>query len=409
MKPKNHLNIWTMLLAILMIWLTAIFISLYCGLFDILNAMPKKRLLDYPLLTFFIAPFFFWISAYLCRKYSPNAAGNHLQSALLELKKHPHDFEKASPFLNVRLVVVKTISSLISSFGGGALGKEGPATHMSASIFAIFGQRYKNFLPKITLETWILAGCASGLTMAFNSPIAGIVFAAEKSIKMGNKNFQQSISWTLLTVAIITLIFHKSSPVFIFRAIDFVSEIDLKFLVITAVICGIICLIVKKISFYFLSKTSAIKSNWWHLIPITAGLIVAGISFYSGVHSFGGGISTLQKALSSDTILLSYKEVGGRILNTIFTFSSGSAGGLIVPAMAIGAGIGSIVSAIAENSGGIFLLIGMAAFLSVMLGEPITAAVLVFETTGQNIQALPFLIAATLISFATGKWIEKIN
>lgn len=410
MSQKNPNKILTLLLTPLAIIATALFIITYCDLFDDLSLLAKARLLNHPLLTFFVTPTLFWLSAYLCRKYSPNAAGNHLPSALAQLKKYPNNFEKVAPFLNTRLVIVKTISSLISSFGGGALGKEGPSVHMSASIFAIFSQRFHKFVPKINLETWILAGSAVGLTLVFNAPIAGIIFVFEKLVKIGYKNFKQDVFWALLSVAIVTIIFHRTGAIFSLHEVNFEISNLWHLMILTAVICGVLSLTVKSLCHFFYLKTSAIKSNWWHTIPLIIGLAVAVINFHSGIYAFGGGIHTIQQTFFSDSALLSHQEVWSRILNTILTFASGSAGGLIAPAMTIGAGLGSIASTFAPNADiGIFLLIGMAAFLSVMLGEPVTAALIILETTGQDIAAVPFLLAAALISFWSWKGIEKVK
>ena len=408
MTPKNHTKILILLSTLLAIIATAVFIITYCDLFDYFSLLAKQRLLDHPFLTFFVTPTLFWLSAYLCRKYSPNAAGNHLQSAITKLKKYPDNFEKVSPFLNARLVIIKTISSLISSFGGGALGKEGPSVHMSAAIFTIFSQRFKKFLPKITLETWILAGSAVGLTLVFNAPIAGIIFICEKLVKIGYKNLKQDVLWALISVAIVTIIFHHIGPIFLFHEVSFEIKNLWQLMILTAVICGFLSLAVKSLCNYFYLKISAIKSNWWHAAPLIIGLVVAAINFHSGIYAFGGGIYTIQQTFFSDSVLLAHQEVWGRILNTILTFASGSAGGLIAPAMTIGAGIGSIASTFAPSADiGIFLLIGMAAFLSVMLGEPITAAFIILETTGQNIAAVPFLLAAALIAFGSCRGFEK--
>lgn len=407
MKLYNFLKSSTLILLLLLF--TAVFITVYCNMFDEAELVAKNRFLDYPFLTFLVTPFFFWISAYLCRRYSPNASGHHLQSAINQLKKDSNNFEKISDYLNIRLVLVKAISSLTSSFGGGSLGKEGPSVHMTAGIFTVFADRYKRFLPKISLESWVISGGAVGLTLAFNTPIAGIVFATEKLYKMGYKNLKRGIFLAIIFVILTSTIFHKSSSMFLFHEVSFRNEAIWWPLIFTATICGLLAFIFKSVCSSLYLKLWGIKSNLWHMIPISFGLMVACINYYSGIYSFSGGIETIQQALSSEHALLSYKEVGGRILNTIFTFSSGSAGGLIAPAMAIGAGIGSILSKLSLNVDiGIFLLIGMVAFLSVMLGETITAAIIIFETTGQNIQSLPFLLVASSISLITWKVVEKI-
>lgn len=398
------------LLTVFVVIITALFVIRYCYLFDDFGLMAKKRLMDHPLLTFIITPAFFWISSCLCRTYSNKASGNHLYSALHKLKKDPDDFNKVSDFLNIRLVMIKAMSSLIASFGGGALGKEGPSVHMSAGIFATLADRYKKFLPKISLETWVLAGTAAGLAIAFNAPIAGIIFVVEKLSKTKIADVKKHLVWTLVIISIVTVIFYKPSPIFNFHNLAFDIRTESALLIFTAIFCGFLALIFQSANSYFYSKLSNIKSAWWHVTPVVAGIIVAYINFYCGVYSFSGGIYTAQDALSSSTSILSYKEVVGRILNTTITFASGCAGGLIAPAMAIGTGIGSIFSTLIPSADiGVFLLIGMTSFLGAVLGEPITAAIVIFETTGQSTDNIPFLVGAAMTSYLTFAGLKKIK
>ncbi len=404
------INLSMFLLTVFVASLTASFAIQYCHIFDYFGILAKERLVNFPLHTLIITPLFFWIAAYLCRSLSPYASGNYLHSALSELKKNPHDFSKVSTFLNIRLVMVKAISSLISCLGGGALGKEGPSVHMSAGIFACLSEKYKKFLPKISLETWVTAGTAAGLAIAFNAPIAGIIFIIEKLSKAKFNNFRTHITWTLIIISIITIIFYRPYPLFDFHNLSFHFRNQATLLILTAAICGVLAFFFQSANIYCYGKISGIRSKWWHVIPIIAGIAVACINFYCGIYSFSGGIHTAQEALYSASPLLSYKEVIGRILNTIITFSSGSAGGLIAPAMAIGTGIGSIISNLMPSADiGIFLLIGMTSFLAAVLGEPITAAIVIYETTNQNIENIPFFVGAAVISSVIFKRIGKIK
>lgn len=412
-KTKNHsrvIDISTLLLTIFVVSLTSVFVIKYCYLFDDLGMVAKQRLIDHPIFTFFITPVFFWVSAYLCRLYSPKASGNHLGHALSELKKDPNDFDKVSTFLNIRVVMIKAISSLIATLGGGALGKEGPAVHMSAGIFASLAKKYERFLPHINLSTWVSAGTATGLAIAFNAPIAGAVFVIEKLSKSRFKDSKGHITWTLVVISIVTIIFYKPNPLFNFHNLIFQISSQSVPLILVALTCGLLAFVFQTANNYFYLKFSEISSNWWHLVPICAGIIIAYLNFYCGIYSFSGGIHTSQEVLSSTTPLLSYKEVFGRILNTIITFASGCAGGLIAPAMAIGTGIGSLASNFAPNIDmGVFLLIGMTSFLAAVLGEPITAAIVIYEATGQNAENIPFLAGAAIIAATTFKMIGKIK
>jgi H+/Cl- antiporter ClcA len=57
----------------------------------------------------------------------------------------------------------------------------------------------------------------------------------------------------------------------------------------------------------------------------------------------------------------------------------------------------------------IFILSGMVAFLSPVLGMPFTAAMVILETSSQPILAFPFLFFSSAISFFAGKLIIKFR
>jgi H+/Cl- antiporter ClcA len=411
-KSKLLQNLTELALILLTAAVASLFIFEYCDLFHDFGLAAKNRLVKNPLIAFFTTPIFFWISAIICRRFAQNAAGNtldHIQSALINLKKHPDSFEKISPFLNLRIVATNCLSSLLSTFGGGALGREAPSVYISASIFAVIASKVKFFLPKISLEKWILIGNATGLTIAFNAPIAGLLYVAEKLIHIGSTNFFRIIFWTIATALVPIAMLHKSEPLFTTNSLAFAVEFKSILIALIAIICGLAAFMLKKISNFFYQKFSAVKSNFWHLIPIIGGFTVSAISFYAGIYSFSGGIKTAQDALGAE-VLLSHKEVLGRMANTILTFASGCAGGLVAPAIALGAGVGSIFSQIIDClDAKILILSSMAAFLSPFLGLPFAAAMVILETTNQPISALPFLLFPAIISFATEKLANRLS
>ena len=354
----------------------------------------------------------FWISAFICRKFAQNAAGSsldHIKSALITLEKNPNSFKKISTFLNLRIVVVNCISSLVSTYGGGALGREAPAVHMSVSIFAVVASKLKSIIPAITLEAWIYAGSASGLAIAFNAPIAGFIYIVERLLIVKSRhNFISNICWSAAALFVAIAILHKTEPLFAIYPLNFELSSQLIMVALVAMICGITAFLLKKIAILFYKKFAEIEGNLWHLIPIMMGFGVSVISVYAGVCSFSGGIKTAQDILSGAEPIIGNKEVFGRLANTVLTFASGSAGGLVAPAVAIGASIGSAMSLIADSlDAKIFILGGMAAFLSPILSVPFAAAMVILEATDQSLMAFPFLIFSSLISFAMAKLTDK--
>jgi CIC family chloride channel protein len=392
--------------------IVSIFILNYCDLFYDLGIIAKDRLIENPLLAFFITPVMFWISAFTCRRFAQNAAGStldHVKSALITLEKDPNSFEKISTFLNLKIVIVNCISSLVSTYGGGALGCEAPAVHMSVSIFAVIASKLKSIIPAITLEAWIYAGSASGLAIAFNAPIAAFIYIVEKLIiAKSRRNFISNICWSAAALFVAIVILHKTDPLFATYPIDFEISFQLVMVALLAMICGMTAFLLKKIAILAYAKFAKIEGNLWHLIPIIMGFGVSIVSLYAGIYSFSGGIKIAQDILSNVEPAIGTKEVFGRLANTILTFASGSAGGLVAPAVAIGANIGSAVALVANTlSTKIFILGGMAAFLSPILSVPFAAAMVILETTDQSLMAFPFLIFSSLISYVVEKLTDK--
>ncbi len=70
--------------------------------------------------------------------------------------------------------------------------------HVGASLMYLFG-RWFGFKDPRELSHFLLAGGAAGIAAAFNTPLAGIVFAIEEL----SGRFEHRFSGTLLTAVIV--------------------------------------------------------------------------------------------------------------------------------------------------------------------------------------------------------------
>lgn len=411
---SNHKrSIYEILLIVVIAAFAALLVFNYSAVFFDMEVLAKRRLIENPQMMFVVAPLFFWLSAYICRRFARNSSGNtnnHIDAALLRLKKNPDSLGELSTKMNSQSVVVNLLSSLMATFGGGALGREAPSVYMSASIFAVAAQKFKNILPKINFESWIFAGSAIGFAVAFHAPIAGFIYVVEKLFLAKTKRFLDDIFWTVIVLFVAIFVLHKSESIFFVYNLEFWFGYEVFVMAALAFVSGVLAINFKALSIFLYNKIDSIKSHYWHLIPILAGLIVAIISLYAGIYSFSGGMQTARDALLGDEVALSFVEVLARIVNTIITFISGCAGGLVAPAIGIGAGIGSIFSQLMiDVDPRIFILSGMAAFLSPILGLPFTAAIVILETSNQPVLAFPFLFFVAGFSFFSGKIITKLK
>jgi H+/Cl- antiporter ClcA len=412
-KTTSLKDIFAVILIVITTVAASFFVLKYGELFSDFGMQAKQRLIENPILAFFVTPIFFWFSAYLCRRFAKESAGNTatpIETALLKLRKHPNSSNKIVTKLNFHSAIVNAVSSLSSTFGGGALGREAPSVYISASFFAVAAQKFKKLLPKINFETWIFAGSAVGFAVAFHAPIAGFIYIVEKLFSTKSPKLLDDIFWTAITLFTVIIVLHKADPLFATYKLNFWFGPEFAIIALIALLCGVVSFFFKKISIALYKKAANIKSNLWHLVPVSAGFVVASISIYGGAHSFSGGIETARDAVNGVHSVFSYQEVLARLANTVITFISGCAGGLVAPAIAIGAGIGSLFSTLMEEvDSKIFILSGMAAFLSPILGMPFAAAMVIVETSSQPILAFPFLFFSSAISFFTGRLISKFR
>ncbi len=84
--------------------------------------------------------------------------------------------------LPLRTSLVKAASSLLTIGSGGSIGREGAITQLAATFASKWGQLAKWQPYRLRLLT--ACGAASGISAAYNAPIAGAVFAA--LIVLGN-------------------------------------------------------------------------------------------------------------------------------------------------------------------------------------------------------------------------------
>jgi H+/Cl- antiporter ClcA len=80
----------------------------------------------------------------------------------------------------LRVIVGKIVVSLIGLLGGLTIGREGPTVHIGAAMMAEVRRFYPHRNAQLERRL-LLAGAAAGLSAAFNTPLAGIIFAIEEA------------------------------------------------------------------------------------------------------------------------------------------------------------------------------------------------------------------------------------
>ena len=166
------------------LWSGAILVGLvavlYARLIDVGFAMFSYVQTEHWWLPLLLTPAMSALCVWLTRRFFVGAEGSGIPQVIAALGEEGESRAARAPvLLSLRVVVGKIGVSFLGILGGFTIGREGPTVQIGAALMLAMGRFYPR--PSQILEKrLILAGAAAGLSAAFNTPLAGIVFAIEE-------------------------------------------------------------------------------------------------------------------------------------------------------------------------------------------------------------------------------------
>jgi H+/Cl- antiporter ClcA len=252
-----------------------------------------QHLLIHPWLAFILTPGTFVLSTWLARRYFPGSQGSGIPQAIAARRNH----HRRDTLLSIQLTLGKIALTLLGLAGGASIGREGPTVQVGAAIMLKCGKL--GGMGKA--RGLILAGSAAGVAAAFNTPLAGIVFAIEE---MG-RAFEQRTSALVLIAVILAGIaslglvgnynYFGSSNSMLIVTIDWAAVI----------VCGVSGGILGGCFARTVVWGNARLRAWIDSAPmrralivaLICGMVVAACGFLSGGDSYGTGYETARGAV----------------------------------------------------------------------------------------------------------------
>jgi len=389
----------------LVFWFSAILVGIAATLFAIASehshGLFKQILAISPYLPLLVTPLLLVLVAWLTRRFFPGAQGSGIPQSIAALNMSDHGARAA--LLSLRIAVGKILLTLLGLLGGASIGREGPTVHVGAAIMFSFGNLAR-FPQHFMDRGLILAGGAAGIAAAFNTPLAGIVFAIEEM----SRSFEQRTSGTILTAVVIAGItaIAIQGPYTYFGVSDATLPLSSSWLAV--LVCGVLGGGLGGL-FSRVLVGSARKLAPWNLkyplrIALICGLGIAVIGLFSGGTTYGTGYDEARLLVTGEGQLdASYPLM--KLLATLVSYLSGIPGGIFAPSLATGAGMGAFFAqwfnAVPFET---IVLLGMVGYFTGVVQTPITAFVIVMEMTGNNGMLLPLMLTA-LIAQGTSKWV----
>ncbi|ACI50400.1 Chloride channel core [Gluconacetobacter diazotrophicus PA1 5] len=367
-------------------------------------AALRTRLVHWdPWIMLAITPAGLALSTWLTRTWFRGAQGSGIPQTIATL--HLDDFAVVDRLLSLRIAFGKILLTTLGLLAGASIGREGPTVQVGAAIMHAFG-RWLNLSAVGMRRGLILAGGASGVSAAFNTPLGGIVFAIEEL----SHSFEQRTSGTMLTGVIlsgVTAIALVGNYTY-FGHTDVVVPIGISWIAVLA--CGILGGVSGGAFSAILIRSSAglpgVLGQFVSRRPVAfaaaCGLVLAVLGVASGGITYGTGYLQAREIITGQThypasfFILKY-------IATIVSYCSGIPGGLFAPSLAIGAGIGGwIAQFLPHTTPGAVVLLGTVAYFSAVVQAPLTATVIVMEMS-DNQQVTLALLATSFLAYAVSR------
>jgi CIC family chloride channel protein len=325
-----------------------------------------------------------------------------------------YTISKKSSRVEPHNIYSQIITAALTVGFGGSTGLEAPIVTSGAGIGSVVGR----FLGLSYKETTMLLACgaAAGIAGAFNSPIAGIVFAIE--ILLPEFSIPAFIPLLLAsaTAAVVARFFYNEQLFFLVtEGWEFNA---LLWYVVLACLIGLFSIYFNKAYYFIKHIFHDIKGPYQRVI--VGGVVLGGMVFLFPT-LYGEGYVTIKNLLGgnystmiTNSIFASYSNMPSVVIifaiitvfaksaATLITLGAGGNGGIFAPSLIMGGLIGFVL-AFTINTLGIahvnvanFIVAGMAASLSAIMHAPLTGIFLIAEITGGYVLMVPLMITSAL-------------
>ncbi len=347
-----------------------------------------------------VPPLGFALCSYLAITFFPNSGGSGIPQAIAA--RHLETHAERQRLLSLKVGFGKVVLTLAGLLSGASIGREGPTVQVGAAIMMAVG-RAGGAAQERAL---ILAGSAAGIAAAFNTPLAGIVFAIEEMGKTYQARTNGLVISAVVVAGLASLALNGNYTYFGGSDAVVGSAGDWLLVGVCGVGGGAVGALFSASALACLKRLRRWTGGARRRIVGAAavcGLLVAVIGLASGGATFGTGYEQARTAIEGGPLSPLY--FAGKFLAGLASMVSGIPGGIFAPSLAVGAGLGSTIGLLVGGSGGLAAMLGMTGYFAGVVQAPMTAFVIIIEMTGSQSNVVPVMLTA-LLGFGTARLIS---
>lgn len=312
-----------------------------------------------------------------------------------------YDEAARSRILSLRAAGAKILLTIAGLLCGASIGREGPTVHVGAAI--LHSVRRLAPQPRHELEKGlILAGGAAGIAAAFNTPLAGLIFAIEEL----SRSFEERTSGIILIAVIaagITALVLQGSYTHFGRTDAVLPGLSAWLAVpVCGVLGGLLGGLFSRALIEASRRMPAVLRRRPVLLAAGAGTGLALVGLASDHSVWGTGYGEAHRLISGEGTV----DPGfpfWKMAATLLSYLSGIPGGIFAPSLAAGAGLGAdIAQWFPEIPPEAVVILGTAGYFTGVVQTPITAFVIILEMTAGTGMLLPLMTTA-FVAYGTSR------
>lgn len=340
-----------------------------------------------------LTPAGFAAVVYLTDRFFANAGGSGIPQAIAA--RSLSDPAERRKLVSLRIAAGKILLTLMGLLVGASTGREGPTVQVGASVMFALGRFSRRHQPGL-----ILAGSAAGVAAAFNTPLAGIVFAIEEMSRAFEVKTSGLVIGTIVAAGLTSMAVLGNYTYFGGTSASLPNWQDWLAVPVCGVVGGLGGGLFSRTLILFGAGLPGRAGAWIKANKIAfaaaCGLAVALCGLLSGGAVYGTGYEQARAALHGQEILpFSYAPL--KFAATAFSSISGIPGGIFSPSLSVGAGLGAdLARFFPETPVGILVLLGMVGYFTGVVQAPITAFVIVAEMTDNHELLVPLMLTALI-------------
>ena len=293
----------------------------------------------------------------------------------------------------------KLVLTLFAMLVGASVGREGPTVHVGAGLMVWLAQRF-GFRDAQSVSRFALAGGAAGIAAAFNTPLAGVMFAIEELAGAYEHRFSGALLTAVMIGGVVSLGLVGDYAYFGKMSTSLPLGESWLAVLATGVVGGLAGGAFARTIIFTATGLSGPLGTWRRRFPVAfacaCGLVLALIGLASGDAVYGTGYAQAREIIAGTHTITPWFGVDKWLANAV-SYAAGIPGGIFSPALAVGAGLGaSLAPWLPHTSATAVILLGMSAYLAGVTQAPLTSAVISMELTDNHDFVLPIMAACLL-------------